>query len=83
MFSNRVGSVGKVLAEPTVSSGGAVSLICVVPVAEEPAQLVIHTVSVSPQAEGEASQQLWPPETFCTIVDSLGCARFTTVCAAW
>ena len=63
------GETGKVLELPTVSSGGATSLMFSLPVAVEPAQFWIHTVMVSPQAEGEASQQLWPPATFCTISD--------------
>ena len=58
MVWNPEGEVGKVLELPTVSSGGAMSLIDWLPVAEEPAQFWIHTVRVSPQAEGEASQQL-------------------------
>ena len=37
---------------------GACSWICVPPVALAPAQLRIHTVSVSPQAAGDCSQQL-------------------------
>jgi len=53
------------------------------PPATEPAQLRIHTVMVSPQAEAEACQQLWPPATFVTRRDWSGCVRSTSAIAAW
>ena len=49
---------GKDLLPPTSLMGGATSWMVVPPVAVEPAQLRIHTVSVSPQAAGDCSQQL-------------------------
>ena len=60
---------GKFLLPPTSLMVGAWSWICVPPVALAPAQLRIQTVSVSPQAEGDCSQQLWPPATFTTMRD--------------
>ncbi len=49
---------GKPLLPPTSLMVGATSWICVPPVAVAPAQLRIHTVSVSAQAAGDCNQQL-------------------------
>src|SRR6478735_5876132 len=49
---------GKDLPPPTSLTTGGTSWICVPPVALAPAQLRIHTVSVSPQAAGDCNQQL-------------------------
>src|SRR3954468_7292851 len=58
-------STGKLLLAPTSLMVGSLSSICLPPVADAPAQLRIETVIGSAQAEAAASQQLWPPPTFC------------------
>src|SRR4051812_18494074 len=59
-----VAVAGKPLLPPTSLMSGAISWIWVPAVAVAPAQFLIHTVSVSAQAAGDCSQQLWPPPTF-------------------
>ena len=46
-----------------------------------PAQWLIQVVKIWPQADGSASQQLWPPDTLVTIIEVDGWLRFTTVLA--
>src|SRR5690242_10842157 len=75
-------SVGKDLLLPTSWSGGGSNWISLPPVAAAPAQLRIHTVSVSPQALFDCNQQLWPPATLATMRDWSGSVRFTTELAA-
>jgi hypothetical protein len=50
--------------------------------ASSPAQFVIHVVRIVAQVELLASQQLWPPPTFATIIESLGEVSVTTLFAA-
>ena len=69
MLAKSAELTGNVLLAPTSRIGGACSWIVRPPVAVAPAQLRIQTVSVSAQAEGACSQQLWPPPTFWTMRD--------------
>ena len=67
-----------------VNQPAATSSVTLV-VEEEPAPIQpwIHTSMVAAQADGSATQQLWPPPTFCTSVDCDGLVRFTSGSAAW
>jgi len=67
--TGEVAVAGHCLLPPTSLIEGACNWICVPPVALAPAQFLIQTVSVSPQAAGDCNQQLWPPATFSTMRD--------------
>src|SRR4051812_48781689 len=67
--ASSIAVAGKPLEPPTSLIVGACSWMVVPPAAFAPAQFLIQTVSVSAQAEGEASQQLWPPPTLMTMRD--------------
>src|SRR5688572_8715801 len=76
-------SAGKFLLWPgSRRTGGSSSILRAAVEAADPAQPVIHVVRISPQAELLASQQLWPPLTFETIVESAGDVSVTIPLAA-
>ena len=64
------------------SSGELTAVPFTPPPDTAPAQFWIHVVRMSPHAAGLASQQLWPPATFCTMRESRGEARLTIAFAA-
>src|ERR1700681_1421436 len=78
-----VGSAGYCLPPPAACTGGAVSVMLVVEAEPAPIHAWIHTSMVAAQAEGSATQQLWPPPTLSTRVDCAGLVRFTSGPAAW
>ena len=71
-------SAGSAGSSPDLSASARSSSICRPPVAEAPTQSWIQRVRMLAHAPGSASQQLWPPPTFSTIVDCDGLSRFTT-----
>src|SRR5688572_8445029 len=76
-------SAGKFLLWPgSRSTGGSSSILRAAVEAVDPAQFVIHVVKMSPHAALLASQQLCPPPTFETIVESAGEISVTTPLAA-
>ncbi len=82
VLANSAESAGNDLLAPTSRSGGGCSTIWRVPPTVAPAQLRIHTVSWSAQAESLASQQLCPPPTLVTMREAAGLLRSTTVLAS-
>ena len=71
------------MLEPGSRSAGASSVIWrPLDVASSPAQFVIQVVRIVAQVELLASQQLWPPPTFWTIIESFGEVSVTTLFAA-
>ncbi len=83
MAANNAGDDGKLLLAPGSLITGALSATpCTPPPAVAPAHAEIHVVRMSAQASLLASQQLWPPATFCTIRESRGEARLTIGFAA-
>src|SRR5437660_10977456 len=77
-----VGSAGNCLPPPAACTGGAVSCTLVVDAEPAPIHAWIHTSMVAAQAEGSATQQLWPLPTLCTSVDETGRRRCTSGHAA-
>src|SRR5512138_504515 len=76
-------SFGKFLLVPgSRITGGSSWILRSPPAAVAPAQFVIHVVRMLAHAALLASQQLWPPPTFTTIIESFGDARSTTRLAA-
>ena len=63
-------------------TGGSSSILRAALLTSEPAQFVIHVVKIEAHAASLLSQQLWPPPTLSTIVESWGVASVTTVFAA-
>src|SRR5438874_9389669 len=78
-----VGSAGNCLPPPAACTGGALSCTLVVDAEPAPIHAWIHTSMVAAQAEGSATQQLWPLATLSTSVDWSGRTRLTSGPAAW
>ena len=82
MLPKRSGAAGKLLLAPGSRSGGGSSSTPAAAAPAAPAQFEIQVVRMSAHASVLASQQLWPPATFATILESRGDDRVTIPFAA-